>query len=260
MSNFQSKNKSAASNAKITPSIQSLVQRQVNLALKQNNSTELKTRYIHWGSNVSTVFQTSAVVPIVMDFSPTMAGGTGDGSRVGEEITVVAWRLKARITQSPASNNGLHPFMVRVMIGYILSDPNNDPTTTTQFNNLLVSTVVGATTTWDASVVSTLHAPLNDDYWSIQYDKTFYIGQPGNATAQATLHDGDYHSAIDIDLDIAKWMPKTLKYSSASSGVPNNGRGPYIWFMIRDAIDYQAVTATNTPLVTAGTILTYTDK
>jgi len=246
-------------NSKLTPELQSLVQREVNKAIRNDPNTEIKYRIAQWGSNANTIFQTSAVVPLIMDLSPTLAQGDGEGTRTGNQITVKSWVVHLRAIQNVASNNNLHPYMLRVMIGYIKSDPGNAPSTAGQFNNLLYSVSAGSYTTWDSSAISSLFAPINTNYWKIDYDKTFYLGQPGNASQQASLHPGDFHNYINLDIDISKFMPRILEFNEASSD-PNNGHGPYVMVFIRDAVDYISTGQTNIPLVTSGYTLRYTDK
>jgi hypothetical protein len=86
---------------------------------------------------------------------------------------------------------------------------------------------------------------INKDIWDIKYKKTFKIGSSETSNPNY-VSNNDYKALQYFRVDLAKWLPKKIKYNDGVTVSSNCGL--YAWFTIANYND-QIITGAYQPQV-----------
>lgn len=179
---------------------------------------------------------------------PSLAPGTGNFQRVGEQVTLAKCILKIGLSL-PQTEQHFGPFLVTLFIGRPLITNGVSPQLG-QWQQLLMGPN-GVATTWESANPTTRILPIDNTSWKVVYRKQYKMG-----TASAINNtNNDFNFNIDDEIDCTRFCPKTLNYTTANNFPQEN---LYYFFCVTstDGIPFGLLTS---PLQISSTINQYTD-
>lgn len=149
----------------------------------------------------------------------TLAQGTGQGDRLGNQVRIKKLTMKGVLVPLPydASTNPLpKPLQVRMVFFYDRTTPITLPVPSTNFFQL------GNSVAPLQNDLIDMIAPFNTDRYRIFKSKTFKLGfadygGTGTSAAEQANTNNDFKLNCNFSFDLTKYLPQIVKYQDASN-------------------------------------------
>lgn len=148
----------------------------------------------------------------------SIAQGTGEGDRVGNEINLSQFRFSYVINYNAAVSQ---PQFVRMWVLTYKFDPNNATTAdvwsglqTAIGNNFFDN---GNSSGGMLGTLLDLISPVNTDVWTVHKCRTFKIGTSTAPSGGATFGNNDFKFAVKGHVDLLKYHAKKVKYNDTAT-------------------------------------------
>lgn len=161
---------------------------------------------------------------------PSIAQGTNDNSRIGDQLKSQSLTVKGAIVYNPSTGQYGTYANSRIGVRMMIVQPRQYSNISDVQSNaaawLSLLLKKGASAVGFTGVLSDLWAPINSDYIIKYYDKVFYLDAPYQATAVGSTLMGRSTKMFSIKL---KTRNKILKYdSNVSSGQQPTNYAPVL--------------------------------
>lgn len=149
-----------------------------------------------------------------------IAQGTGEGNRIGNEITLSQLRFSFIINYNAAITQ---PQFVRMWVVTYKFDPNNAQTADvwSSVQNGVTSSANffdnGNSSNGMLGTMLDLIAPVNTDVMTVHKCKTYKIGCATAPSGGATAGNNDFKYAVKDYIDLLKYVPKRVKYNDTAT-------------------------------------------
>lgn len=201
-----------------------------------------------------------AVIPVVnnggaagpdfYNLMPAPAEGTTNHERVGNEIIVSQSKLRVTITAGLTADQNAVPAIVTLMVGR-LKNKVGIPSDA-DWINMFYATGAAAQGA-DSTLLTTMMFPVNDDAWDIKERRQYKVGA---ANGGGLGENNDFNVSYTDEIDIGRYMKKTLQFDNASVTCENDGLYMWLWW---NTIDQSTLSLLNRPSVSATVSTRFSD-
>jgi len=182
----------------------------------------------------------------------TIAQGTGQGDRIGNQITLKSWEIRGYLTPAPAGTATDQQVIVRLYIGQ-----RKDLTAITSAKLTADVLQFGDTVVGYLGTMNDLMLDINKDEYKIFYQKDFKLGCANSAGATAN-NDYNYTGKFRYNLCTKHFKNYKVKYEDAATApVQAQINSVYMWCSVMNATGLTTVAAGG-PLVAFYDISYYT--
>lgn len=197
---------------------------QVKRMIKREIARQAETKIIE-GVSGNVAFAQSITPSSCYPLIPNISQGTTQGARIGNRVTVRKAILRMSLTVSNQAASVAPTYVDIYIFKYlpIKSYPNN-VMPTGSMNNFLQA---GSTSTSYTGVITDGLRPVNKDLFSLKYRKRLCMFNPNN-TASFVGATAMWNPNRSYNIDITKYINKTLEYDDANSYCTNDG----LWFAV----------------------------
>lgn len=196
-----------------------------------------KKRYVITGANISAVTASGGGTPTALNLMPTLALGTNQEARVGEQVKIVKARVKGFINiapYAPVSNPGPTPIKIKM---WVVSSKLTNVITLGSTNVGTGFFEVGSDTTGFTGNMLDMMLPVNKQAWVVHHEKVFNLGATYASATGPVTTAGYYDNSrmsLPFSFEYGSKFKKPLNFSDDSSSL--NGNYPYdrnCWLFIQ---------------------------
>jgi len=167
--------------------------------------------------------------------------GTGQGSRIGNEILTQRVLFKGTVVPNPYDvtvNPNPRPVQLRMIIYYDRTIPTSAPSVTG--NDMFQD---GGSSSGFQNDLVDLWRPYNTDRYRILMQRTWKIGfagyggtalVPANAQAQQYYENNDFKLNINFSIDVTKYYPKIVKFNDTTNTPTSRGLFALFYYSAAD--------------------------
>lgn len=202
-------------------------------------------KYVIVGVNNSITTAAGGGTPAALNLMPSLALGTNQEARVGEQVKITKARVHGFVNLLPTSASNPNPLPVKLRMWIVSSKLTN----VTSLGSTNVGTgffEVGSGTSGFSGDMADMMLPVNKQAWTKYNEKTVNLGLGAASTLSlaASYYDNSSFS-VPFSFEYGQHFKKPLRFSDDASSL--NGNFPYdrnCWLL------FQAVSADGQP--TAG--------
>lgn len=217
---------------KVSRALKSYIKRTVH------NNIENKS-IINYGANLAITTSVNGVVPSTLNLVPTIAQGTSNSQRTGNEVKITKAYLRGFVNLLPynaTSNPMISPLWVKMFLvrsKYINTNLISQTDINSSFLNGGASNIPLQGNTLD------MLFDVNRDTWTLLATKTFKIGQTAfNGTSGDTPTGDNSPMSQRFYFNFTKHLKRPLKYPDGSNVCQNNNL-----FLVTQVVRADGVTA-----------------
>lgn len=232
---------------KSKPAIKKIVKKEVKSQMAKTQEVKQVTTIISdlQGGNYAQlkpfIQDTGCNIASLTESIDTIGQGTGQGDRIGNRVHMKYLGFKGYLYAINNTLTGGNPTNVTMYIGRLKAGVSTPTTSSLSQFLQLGNTTIAPTDDNRAALYE-----INRDLWNVYYRKTFKIGGATSTSSNAIPANNDYHVMRKFNINLTKWIPKTINYTDGNNIATNCGL--YVWFTIANYND-QVISAGYAPQV-----------
>lgn len=198
--------------AKLAPSTKKAINKLINQSIETKQAfTTSGNSLIYYNSGINA---NGDITPIL----PAIAGGSGDATRNGSQVMAKSLNVKGylKLVLNDTVDNTAYPQVIVRMMVVSLKTHQNYTNVSTQGTSLGALLRKGATVGAFSGNLSDIYAPINNELFTVHYDKKFYLNQTflnaiGASQPSQTIPQDLKNTVKFFNLNV-KCKNKVLKY------------------------------------------------